>query len=262
MHLHLCPPVEAELERFGAFEGHAPATRQLIAQLRRIAATRSSVLIEGETGTGKRLVARELHRHGSKGGLVWLECYRDGERLADANGGTLICEEVASLTLRAQARLVRAVEWWAADVRILAVTREDSAQACERGTFHRDLYFYLRALRVRVPPLRERVADLPSLVEALGPRLGCPPERYRAPELLSALAKRRWRGNVRELGNVLERLRLLGLDAALAEGDDFRRRRWRTHSDGGAPSSTGATSSWRASSTSTSCACCAITTAT
>jgi DNA-binding NtrC family response regulator len=223
---------ELPLVRFGELEGRAPATRQLIEQLERIAATRSTVLIEGETGTGKGLIARELHRQSRPDRpLVTIECERDGDVLGDADGGTLICDEVAALSLSAQSRLLRAIETGtmqgtstrahrAVDVRIVAVTRENLAQLCERGLFRRDLYFCLRALRVRVPPLRERLADLPLLLEAHGPEVGCPPERFRAPELLAWLRQRRWPGNVRELRNVLARLALLGLDAVLAERDD------------------------------------------
>jgi two-component system response regulator GlrR len=220
------------LAQFGDFAGRAPATRHLIEQLERIAATPSTVLIEGETGSGKGLVARELHRHSRPDSpLVWVECDHEGDVLGDADGGTLICDEVAALPLPAQSRLLRAIETGsvqrmgtrsarAVDVRIIALTRENLGQLCERGLFRHDLYFCLRALRVRVPPLRERMADLPSLVEALAPEIGCPPERFRAPELLAWLHKRRWPGNVRELRNVLSRLALLGLDAVLDERDD------------------------------------------
>jgi DNA-binding NtrC family response regulator len=221
------PEGREELARFGEIAGRAPATRQLIEQLTRIAATPSTVLIEGETGVGKSLVAQELHRHSRPDGpLISIECDRDGELLDHATGGTLVCDEIAALPLSAQARLLRALEAGSSrtgrptDMRLLAITREDLGQLCERGLFRSDLYFCLRALRVRVPPLRERLADLPELLEAHGPAVGCPPERYRAPELVAWLQKRRWPGNVRELRNVLARLALLGLDAVLDERED------------------------------------------
>jgi two-component system response regulator AtoC len=253
------PEADAELpvDRFGELVGRAAATRRLFTQLRRVAATQRALLIEGETGTGKGLVARELHRLGDRAAhpLVWVEC--DGASAAEldlelfghergalqtarppgagalghARGGTVVLDEVAALPLTVQARLLRAIETGAVqrigahaahpvDVRVVALTREDLAERCERGRFRRDLYFCLRALRVRVPPLRERLEDLPFLVEALAPDVGCGPERYRSPALASWLADQRWQGNVRELRNMLQRVGVLGLDAVINEPDD------------------------------------------
>jgi DNA-binding NtrC family response regulator len=106
------------------------------------------------------------------------------------------------------------------DVRIIAMTREDLAARCEAGLFRRDLYFCLRALRVRVPPLRERLEDLSLLVKALAPEVGCAPERYRSPALAAWLMGRRWPGNVRELRNMLQRVGLIGLDEVISEPED------------------------------------------
>jgi DNA-binding NtrC family response regulator len=242
---------ELRAERLGALVGRAPVTRQLFAQLRRIADINSTVLIEGETGTGKRLVAREIIRHGSRGmrPRVTLECdggpaselelrlfgYERGitsapvgspGALARAEHGTLVLDEIAALPLTAQARLVRTIETGMVqriggsyarrvDVRIVAITCEDLARRCERGLFRRDLYFCLRAFRVRVPPLSERLADLPLLVEALATDEGCPPELYRDAAFVEWLHRRRWSGNVRELRNVLQRVRVLGVQAVM-----------------------------------------------
>jgi DNA-binding NtrC family response regulator len=254
----LVPETEAEpVDRYGDLVGRAPATRRLLAQLRSVASTSRALLIEGEIGTGKGLVARELHRHGDRAQrpLVWVECDgvsateldlelfgdergavhttrpEDAGALANADGGVVVLDEVAALPPTAQARLLRALETGAVprigahdgppvDVRIIALTREDLSQLCERGQFRRDLYSCLRALRLRVPPLRERLQDLPFLVEALAPDVGCAAERHRSSRFASWLAARRWPGNVRELRNVLQRVGVLGVDAVISEPDD------------------------------------------
>jgi two-component system, NtrC family, response regulator GlrR len=245
------------MDRFGDLVGRAPATRRLFHQLKRVALTDRAVLIEGETGTGKGLIAEQLIRCSDRAHrpLVWVEC--DGasaaeldlelfghERgayatsrppgagaLADAEGGVVVLDEVAALPLTAQARLLRAIETGSVqrigghsarpvDVRIVALTREDLGALCETGQFRRDLYFCLRALRVRVPPLRERLEDLPLLVSALAPEVGCAPERHRSPALAAWLGRRRWPGNVRELRNMLQRVGLIGVDAVVSEPED------------------------------------------
>jgi DNA-binding NtrC family response regulator len=241
---------------FGALIGSSPAMRQLFEQLERIAATSSTVLIEGETGSGKELVARELVLHGDRRArpLVMFEC--DGARsaelelelfgeqrgaftgavgrpgaLAHADGGTLVFDEIAALPSTAQARLLRVIETrslhrvgasgaWPIDVRIIAITRENLAARCQRGLFRRDLYFCLRALRVRVPPLRERLDDLPLLVERFTADEGGSSLLARDEAFSAWLRRRYWKGNVRELRNVLMRVRVLGLHAVLTEPED------------------------------------------
>jgi DNA-binding NtrC family response regulator len=246
------PPAVAA---FGTLVGCAPTTQQLFEQLRRIAATDSTVLIEGETGTGKGLIAHEIVRHGSRAdrALVTVECDgipsdvelqlfgRDRDlgltplpdlgAFAQADGGTLILDEVAALPMTAQARLVRILDSGILrragdppargfDVRILALTREDLQRRCERRQFRRDLYFCLRALRVRVPPLRERFADLPLLVDALAVEEGCLPGLHLDAEFADWLRCRPWPGNLRELRNVLQRVRALGVTAVMTDLDE------------------------------------------
>jgi DNA-binding NtrC family response regulator len=238
--------------RFGALVGCSPATRRLFEQLSRIAATNSTVLIEGEAGTGKRLVATEIVRHGAraKEPFVVLDCddapaqverllFGDDRIAADlpvasalarAHGGTLLLKDVGGLPLTAQARLVRLIETGCVprlgarrpvrvDVRLLASTRDDLSRRCEQRRFRRDLYFCLRPLRIRVPPLRERFADLPHLVEALAAAEGCPPALHLDEDFIDWLRGRAWRGNLRELRNVLERVHALGVGTVMSELD-------------------------------------------
>jgi DNA-binding NtrC family response regulator len=242
-------------ERFGALIGYSDAMRQLFAQLQLIAASQTAVLVEGETGTGKRLVAREIVRSSDRRARphVTVEC--DGVAPAElelklfgcepgiannrvgtfgafmrADHGTLVFDEIAALPMTAQARLVRTIETGAlqriggsyvrpTDVRIIAITRQDLGRLCERGQFRRDLYFCLRPRRVRVPPLRERLADLPGLVSTLAAEEGLPAELHADPGFLEWLRGRQWHGNVRELRNLLQRVRVLGLLPVMKEED-------------------------------------------
>src|SRR5262249_33821596 len=204
-------------------------------------------------GTGKLVVAREIARQGRRGALplVILECngippsdlelqlfgYECGianapvpsaGALARADTGTLVIDEIAALPLTAQARLLRTMETGTLqtiggtesnriDVRILAITHEDLGRLCEKRQFRRDLYFCLRALRVRVPPLRQRMADLQLLVETLAQEEGVPPELHRDPDFVDWLRGRYWPGNLRELRNVMRRVGALGLLAVIDE---------------------------------------------
>jgi DNA-binding NtrC family response regulator len=241
--------------RFGALVGCAPATQRLFEQLARIAATNSAVLVEGETGTGKRMVAQEIVRHSGRAAqpVVTLNCDdvpaevelalfghdrgvcnlpdESGGAVAAARGGTLVLEDVGALPLTAQARLVRLIETGCVqriggikprrlDVRIVAIAREDLAKRCERRLFRSDLYFCLRALRVRVPPLRERFEDLPLLVEALAGEEGCPSNLHLDEDFVEWLRCRAWTGNMRELRNVLERVRALGVATVMSQPDE------------------------------------------
>lgn len=239
--------------RFGALVGCAPATRRLFEQLTRIAATDSPVLIEGEPGTGKLLVAEEIARHGRRADrpFVVLDCddtpahvdrvlFGDDRLAADlpvasalarADRGTLVLKNVGALPLTAQARLTRLIETGCVprlaarrpvrvDVRLIATTSDDLLRRCEQRRFRRDLYFCLRPLRVQVPALRRRMEDLPHLVEALAADTGCPPRLYLDEDFIAWLRGRLWRGNLRELRSVLERLRALGVDTVVRELDE------------------------------------------
>jgi len=217
--------------------------RQLVAQ---VAPTDARVLITGESGTGKELVAAAIHRASprARGPFVPVNCAaipRDlvesemfghergaftgaGERRLGrfelADGGTLFLDEIGDLNLDAQAKLLRTLETGVlqrlgaeqptrVDVRVVAATNRRLEEAVRAGTFREDLYFRLNIFPIHLPPLRERIEDLPALVRHLtaGARPGRP-QTYDG-EALTELAAYHWPGNIRELANVVERLAIL-----------------------------------------------------
>jgi DNA-binding NtrC family response regulator len=237
--------------RFGSLVGRSVAMRELFWQLDAAAGSDIAVLIEGETGVGKERVAESLHRSSSRasGPFVVLDCGAlvanlveaelfghlrgaftgaDEDRpglLEQADGGTLFLDEIGELPLPLQVKLLGAIErkrtqrigggpMRAFDVRVVAATNRDLARAVNQGSFRADLFYRLAVLRVRVPPLRDRLEDLPVLVDAL---LGDLRARHgeSVPATLSSLTVARlqaqpWPGNVRELRGAIERA-VLGL---------------------------------------------------
>ena len=230
---------------FASFIGSSPAAAEVKRQARRAAQSQSPVLLLGETGTGKELLAHAIHAASSRAGgpfvsvniaavpdtLLEAEFFgvapgaytgadrkgRDGKfKLAD--GGTLFLDEIGDMPQSLQAKLLRALQEGEIEplgsnklvpfnVRILAATSRDLAALVREGKFREDLFYRLHVLPVRVPPLRVRRSDIPALVEALGEDLalrnGTPPPEL-LPEALALLAGQPWRGNIRELRNVLE----------------------------------------------------------
>ncbi len=242
---------EAELDleegaRWGAALGRSPAMRRLFDQLGRAAPTPSTVLLTGETGVGKDVLAEEVHlRSGRTGPFVIVDCGALPEGLIDselfghergaftgadsaragafeeAAGGTLFLDEIGELPLDVQSRLLRVLEerrvkrvgadrWHSVDVRVIAATHRDLARMCNERRFREDLYYRLSVVALRVPPLRERPEDIPLLVESFLVAAGADPTVDR--RLMAELATRRWPGNVRELRNVVERGLTLGPD--------------------------------------------------
>jgi len=229
----------------GSFIGSSPPAVEVKRQARRAAASSSPVLLLGETGTGKELLAQAIHAGSSRANgpfvsiniaavpdtLLEAEFFgvapgaytgadrrgRDGKfKLAD--GGTLFLDEIGDMPTSLQPKLLRALQEGEIeplgsnkvvpfDARVIAATSRDLGALVREGRFREDLYYRLNVLPIRVPPLRERRADIPALVEALGEdmalRNGTP-----APELsaqaMALLAAQAWRGNIRELRNVLE----------------------------------------------------------
>ncbi|MEJ8847306.1 sigma-54 interaction domain-containing protein [Variovorax rhizosphaerae] len=232
---------------FASFIGSSPAAVDVKRHARRAAQSSSPVLLLGETGTGKELLAHAIHTASARANgpfvslniaavpdtLLEAEFFgfapgaftgadrrgREGKfKLAD--GGTLFLDEIGDMPMSLQAKLLRALQEGeieplgsnklvAFDARVIAATSRDLPALVRDGRFREDLYYRLNVLPLRVPPLRERRGDIPALVEALGEDMAqrsgeAPPELM--PDALALLAAQHWRGNTRELRNVLEQL--------------------------------------------------------
>src|SRR5687767_14461821 len=241
--------VEIELsdsDRFGSMIGRSVKMREMFARLEKLARTDTTVLVTGETGTGKELVAEALHDHSprEKGPFVVLDCGSIPPNLIEselfghergaftgatqsyagaferAHGGTVFLDEIGELPLAMQPKLLRVLErkevrrvggakTIEVDVRIVAATNRDLGVEVNRGRFREDLYYRLAVARVHVPALRDRKDDLPLLIEHI---LATTPGGEAAsitPETIDLMLKHDWPGNVRELRNVIERAVLL-----------------------------------------------------
>jgi DNA-binding NtrC family response regulator len=234
--------------------GQSPAWRALMDQVRRAGRRDVTVLVQGETGTGKELVAAALHAESARreAPLVRFNCAALPAELAEAelfghargaftgatadrrgffsqaDGGTLVLDEVGELPAGVQAALLRALQGGEiqkvggrverVDVRVIACTNRDLGAEAAGGRFRQDLYYRLAVIELKVPALRERREDLPLLVEALRrrwiARLGLEETTF-SPALIAVLAARDWPGNVRELENAIVRLLTLGDGGAL-----------------------------------------------
>ena len=247
---------EERRERYFDLIGASDPMQDLYRKLDRIVPTEVPVLILGETGTGKELVARLIHQGGPRRAreFVATNCASMSETLLEtelfghergaftgadrpraglfeqAHGGTLFLDEVGDMSPRMQADLLRALqsgevrrvggrEAKRVDVRVIAATHRDLEQMIRRGDFRQDLYFRLNVLSVRLPALRDRPTDIPPLVRELIARLT--PEGRSAPAIseraLRRLVSHPWPGNVRELENVAQRLLVQGVATIEAE---------------------------------------------
>ena len=237
----------ADSERFGRLWGRSTAMRRLFAVAGRVAASDVTVLIEGETGTGKDALAEAIHLTSTRaaGPLIVVDCgavppnlfeselfghergaFTGADRaragvFEEADGGTLFLDEIGELPLPLQPKLLRVLEAREVrrigsaqarkvNVRVVAATNRDLREEVNRGTFRQDLYFRLEVMRLRVPPLRERPDDIPVLVEHF--RSLAKPSDAAAPfsdETMRNFVAHPWPGNVRELRNAVERLTVL-----------------------------------------------------
>jgi transcriptional regulator with PAS, ATPase and Fis domain len=230
---------------FASFIGGSPAATEVKRQARRAAQSSSPVLLLGETGTGKELLAHAIHASSprSQGPLVSINIAAIPDTLLEAeffgvapgaytgadrkgrqgkfklaDGGTLFLDEIGDMPAALQAKLLRALQEGeiealgsnqitSVDVRIVAATSRDLPSMVREGRFREDLFYRLNVLPIRVPALRERTGDIPALVEVLVEDIAMrngqtPPEV--SPSVLQLLMRRYWRGNIRELRNVLE----------------------------------------------------------
>jgi DNA-binding NtrC family response regulator len=233
--------------------GESPATRALAEMIERVASSKATVLITGETGSGKEIVARALHQASGRGaaplvtvncgaipeGLIETELFghvagaftgatgtRPG-RVREADGGTLFLDEIGDLPLAMQGRLLRVVQervvspvgsgtTFPVDVRFVAATNRDLGAMVRAGQFREDLYFRLNVVPVELPPLRSRAEDIPLLTAHFLRRMrrgGAPLEITE--RALTMLRLYRWPGNVRELEHAIERMVILDRDGII-----------------------------------------------
>ena len=242
--------VGSERESFGSLVGTSVVMRELFSQLERIAPTDATVLVEGETGTGKEGIAEAIHEASLRAQrkFVVLDCSAIPANLLesvlfgheagaftgaserrigafeDASGGTLFLDEIGELPTELQPKLLRALESREirrvggrtavkCDLRIIAATNRDLRAEVNRGTFRADLYYRLAVVKLELPPLRDRPDDMPVLVQHLLRRIGASGPvlaELTDPAFVAELARAPWPGNVRELRNHLEQCVVFG----------------------------------------------------
>ncbi len=241
--------LRSEVEERYEIVGASPAICRMLERVARVAPTDARVLITGDNGTGKELVARAIHRLSPRAEREFLELncaaiptelieselfgHMKGSftgavqdragKFEQADKGTLFLDEIGDMSMSAQAKVLRALEEGcvtrvggqetkAVDVRVVAATNKDLAAEIEAGSFREDLFYRLNVVPVHVPPLRERREDIPMLVSHFQRRMGTReglPSREIEPEALTRLQRLEWAGNVRELRNTVERLLIL-----------------------------------------------------
>ncbi len=231
--------------------GDSAALKHVMAAVARAAPTHATVLIQGESGVGKELVARTIHRNSlrSRERFVQVNCAAIPEELIEselfghekgsftgatekqvgkfeqADRGTIFLDEVGDMSAKTQAKVLRVLQegeverlgsarTTKVDVRVIAATNKNLEEEIEKGTFREDLYFRLAVIPIQVPPLRERLEDLPLLVrhymESFCRENNIRPKRI-TQAALEALQRYRWKGNIRELRNTVERLMIMTL---------------------------------------------------
>jgi two-component system nitrogen regulation response regulator NtrX len=242
-----------------AMVGKSPALKAVLETIEKVGPSGARVLITGENGSGKELVARAIHENSARreGPFVEVNCAAiPGELIESelfghvkgsftgavtdragkfelADGGTLFLDEVGDMSAAAQAKVLRVLEEgmvtriggsrpMAVDVRVLAATNKQLDDEIEAGRFREDLFYRLNVVPIEVPPLRDRTDDIPDLVEHFVARLaarGGMPSRRFLPDAIRALQARSWPGNVRELRNAVERLLILAPRREIAAAD-------------------------------------------
>ncbi|HWT85948.1 MAG TPA: sigma 54-interacting transcriptional regulator [Myxococcales bacterium] len=247
-----------DLDRASMFEeivGSSPALQRVLAQVAKVAQTDATVLIVGETGTGKELLARAVHKRSRRasGAFIRVNCaaiptsliaselfghekgaftgalQRRLGRFEAADGGTILLDEIGDLPAETQVTLLRVLQEHeiervgsshptAVDVRVIVATNKDLEAAVTSGDFREDLYYRLNVVPIRIPPLRERLDDLPILIEYLVERYASKAGKnikYIDQSTTALFQAYHWPGNVRELQNVIERA------VVLCDGETF-----------------------------------------
>jgi two-component system nitrogen regulation response regulator NtrX len=264
--------LRSALETRHQLVGEGAAIRRVLDQVRRAAPTNATVLILGESGVGKELVARAIHRDSlrSRERFVQVNCAAIPEELIEselfghergaftgatekqigkfelADRGTIFLDEIGDMSAKTQAKVLRVLQEGEVerlgssktakvDVRVIAATNKDLEEEIGEGRFREDLFYRLSVIPIQVPPLRERTEDIPALVRhfvgVLSREINRRPARF-SQAALEALGAARWRGNIRELRNVVERLLIMS-PGEVIEADDVRAV---VRSDGRSPS--------------------------
>ena len=229
--------------------GGSPVLRSVLGAVKRAAPTNATVLLLGESGVGKELVARTIHRNSPRAGqrFIQVNCAAIPEELIEselfghekgsftgatekqigkfeqADRGTIFLDEVGDMSAKTQAKVLRVLQEQEVerlgsartikvDVRVIAATNKNLEESIRRGEFREDLYFRLNVIPIVVPPLRERREDIPQLIQHFAKRTAdehnLKPKRF-DPRTMDVLQRYRWRGNIRELRNTVERLMIM-----------------------------------------------------
>jgi two-component system nitrogen regulation response regulator NtrX len=240
--------------------GGSPSLRRVLEAVQRAAPTNATVLLLGESGVGKELVARTIHRNSPRAGqrFIQVNCAAIPEELIESelfghekgsftgatekqigkfeqgDRGTIFLDEIGDMSARTQAKVLRVLQEQEVerlgsartikvDVRVIAATNKNLEEAIQRGEFRDDLYFRLNVIPILVPPLRERREDIPQLVQHFAKRTSeehnLKPKRF-DPRAMEAMQRYRWRGNIRELRNTIERLMIMS-PGDIVRGEDL-----------------------------------------
>jgi len=238
-----------ESDSFEYIQTYSPAMKEAFDKVRSVAPTKSTVLLVGETGTGKGVLARLIHRHGTRSHAQFISVHcgaipdtlleselfghekgaftgatrRKLGKFEIAHGGTIFLDEIGTITPSAQIKLLQVLQDKnvqrvggetniEVDVRIIAATNTDLKKMCDVGLFRTDLYYRLSVFPIEIPPLRDRIDDIPLFVDTFLKRLNkfYPKQIHDAhPQVLEAFQHYSWPGNIRELENLIERAYIL-----------------------------------------------------
>jgi two-component system nitrogen regulation response regulator GlnG len=252
------PSINSEEHKEGIV-GQSPAMQAVFKAIGQVAASDATVLVTGESGTGKELVARSVHRHSHRGGkpFIAVNCSAIPENLIESelfghergsftgataqrlgkfelcDGGTIFLDEVGDMTPATQTKILRVLqegeiqrvggtETIRVNVRVIAATNKDVEELVRAGRFREDLYYRLNVVRIRMPALRDRVEDIPQIVDFFLQNLHKAKKakvRRVSPEALAILCRHNWPGNVRELENTIYRSAVIASGEAILPKD-------------------------------------------